>query len=277
MQILEDVVPVRSGELVDRRRVAAFALGRGRLRPGRQQRGGEIGDRAADRLGELRARSGILLLLDRAHAEHEPGDAIGLVDLQNAVGELDRLLDLAVGEHRQEGAAEQLAVARIAAQRGAVIGRGGGGIALAAGMAGGEIAAGRRGPGKARRRLCPSREHCRPSGGECGHCGHGRTPEHVAKESRLGRLHLADKRPRRGRVRARMACLGPAPQELARIGMSPRLLKAPDMGSIVTPPITSAAYWGNRVPPHRPGVARLATSLTYSDNSARRRPRAAPR
>ena len=176
MQILEDRVPVRSGKLVDGVS-RGLHLGRARHRPCRQQGRGKVGDRAADRLGEFATRNRILFLLDRAHPEHEPRDPIGLVDLQNAFGELDRLLDLAVGQHRQEGAAEKLIVARVTAERGAIVGSCGGGIPFSAGMPGGEIAAGRRGPGKARRRLCPSREHCRPSGGECGHCGHGRTPE----------------------------------------------------------------------------------------------------
>jgi hypothetical protein len=58
-------------------------------------------------------------LLDRAHSEDKPRDAIVLVDLQDALGKLDPLIDLAIGEHRQEGAAEQFVVTGIAAQRGA--------------------------------------------------------------------------------------------------------------------------------------------------------------
>ena len=181
MQILEDGVPVRTGKLVDGVG-RSLDLGRARHRPRRQQGRGKIGDRAADRLGEFPARDRILLLLDRAHPEHEPGDAVGLVDLQNALGELDRLLDLAVRQHRQEGAAEKLVVAGVAAQGGAIIRGRGGGIPLTARVPGGEIAAGRRGPGEIRRCLRPSREHCRPSDGECGHCGHGRTPETWRKD-----------------------------------------------------------------------------------------------
>ena len=49
--------------------------------------------------------------------EHEPRDPVGLVDLQNAFGELDRFLDLAVRQHRQEGATEKLVVARVTAER----------------------------------------------------------------------------------------------------------------------------------------------------------------
>ena len=150
VQILEDGVPVRTGKLVDGVG-RSLDLGRARLRPGRQQGCGEIGDRAADRLGEFPARDRILLLLDRAHAEHEPGDAVGLVDLQHAFGELDRLLDLAIGQHRQEGAAKKLVVAGVAAQRGAIIRCRRGGIPLTARMPGGEIAAReRRDPGEIR-------------------------------------------------------------------------------------------------------------------------------
>ena len=62
----------------------------------------------------------------------------------DALGEPDRFLDIAVGQHRQEGALEQFAVLRVGPQRRAVIGGGRGGVALQAGMAGGEIAARRR-------------------------------------------------------------------------------------------------------------------------------------
>ena len=141
MQILEDRVPVRARQLVDRiDRDLGFA--RADLRPGRQQRGGQIGDRAAHRLGQFAARGRILLLLERPHAEHEPRDAIVLVDLQDALGEPGRFVDLAIGQNREEGAVEHFAVARIAAQRGAIIGRGRRCVALDAGMPGGQITAG---------------------------------------------------------------------------------------------------------------------------------------
>src|SRR5205814_5602595 len=123
------------------------------------------------------------LLLDRAHPEDEPRDAIVFVDLQNAFSEFDALLDVAIGKHRQEGAAQQLVVARVTAQGGPVIGRRSGGIALTASVAGGEIAAGRRGAGKALARLLrPSAKHGWPSYGECGHCGHSRTPQSWRKD-----------------------------------------------------------------------------------------------
>src|SRR5262249_32540510 len=137
----------------------------------------EVGDRPADRLGEFAARDWILLLLDRAHPKNEPRDAIVLVDLQDPLCEPDSLVDLPIGQHRQEGAAEQLVVTGIAAQRGAVIGRRRRGMARTTGVPSGEIAAGRRDPGKAIARLRLRGEHSRPSYGECSQCGHSRTPQ----------------------------------------------------------------------------------------------------
>jgi hypothetical protein len=74
-------------------------------------------------------------------------------------------LGFAIGEHRQEGAAEQFVVTGITAQRGAVIGRRRRDVALITRVPSGEIAARRRGPGKAiaRLRLRPSGHHSRPS------------------------------------------------------------------------------------------------------------------
>ena len=87
--------------------------------------------------------SGVFLLLERVDADHQPGDAVVLVELDDLVGEPDRLLDVALGQHRQEGALQKLGILRVAAQRGAVIGGGRAGVALGAGVARGEIAAGR--------------------------------------------------------------------------------------------------------------------------------------
>jgi hypothetical protein len=58
-------------------------------------------------VGKRAACDRILLLLDRAHSEDEPRDAIVLVNLQDALGELDPFVNLAIGEYLQEGAAEQ--------------------------------------------------------------------------------------------------------------------------------------------------------------------------
>ena len=111
--------------------------------PARQQRRHQIGDRSADRLVDVDLRGGVFLLLQIAHADHEAGDAVGLVDGQDAVGELDRLVDVAVGERGDEGAVEQFVVLRIGAQRRTVKRRGRSGVALDAGVTGGQIAAGR--------------------------------------------------------------------------------------------------------------------------------------
>ena len=140
MQLLEDRVPVRPGEPVDRRH-RALAVAGAIHAPGREQRRGQIGDRPADRLRQIAARGGILLALERLHADHQPGDAIVLVGLHDAFGIFHRFVDIAVDQQRQEGAVEQFAVFRVALERRAVIGGGRGGIALLAGMAGGQIAA----------------------------------------------------------------------------------------------------------------------------------------
>src|SRR5207248_8364542 len=104
---------------------------------------------------------------------------------------------------------EQLVIARVAAQRRAVIGRGGGGIALAAGMAGGEIAAGGGNPREVRRGLRLGGERCRAEDSGCGQCGHGRTPEAWRKD------HGSSTPCRRTNACAaaalgRIDCLGPA-------------------------------------------------------------------
>ena len=97
------------------------------------------GDRPAHRLGEVLLGDGVLLLLERAHAEHQPRDAVVLVELDDLVGKPDRLLDIALRQHRQEGALQKLGILRIAAERSAVIGGSGAGVALGAAMARGEI------------------------------------------------------------------------------------------------------------------------------------------
>jgi hypothetical protein len=88
-------------------------------------------------------RGGVFLLLEVADADHQPRHAIGLVHRQDAVGELDRLVDVAIGQRGDEGAVEQLVVLRIGAERRAVERGGRIGVAFDAGMARGQIAAGR--------------------------------------------------------------------------------------------------------------------------------------
>ena len=143
VQVLEDRVPFRPGQLVDigDRGLAVAGAVAG---PARQQRRHQIGDRSAHRLIDVGLRRGVFLLLEVAHADHQPRHAVGLVDGQDAVGELDGLVDIAVGQRGDEGAIEQFVVLRIGAKRRAIERRRRAGVALDAGVAGGEIAARRR-------------------------------------------------------------------------------------------------------------------------------------
>ena len=79
---LKIAVPIRAGEVVDARRSRARASPRAVARPCGEQRRRQIGDRAAHRLREILPRQRILLLLERPHAEHEPRDAVGVIDLE---------------------------------------------------------------------------------------------------------------------------------------------------------------------------------------------------
>src|SRR5581483_2532293 len=72
-------------------------------------------------------------------------DAIVAVVLQDPIGELDRLVDVAAGEDRYERAIEQIAVLRIEAERRAIIGRGCLCVALLRCVPRSEVAAGRGG------------------------------------------------------------------------------------------------------------------------------------
>ena len=164
MQVLEDGVPVRPGEPVERVDAPrACRRRRHRPRPCSSVAVRSVTGPRTDCAKFCRA-SGILLLLERAHAEHQPRDAIVAVDLHQPVGQPAGLVDFAVGQNREEGAAEQFGIARIGLQHVEVIGGRGGGIALDAGMPGGQIAAG---GGRVheflrRRRLAPSAD-CRPN------------------------------------------------------------------------------------------------------------------
>jgi len=144
VQALEDVVPVRSDKLVDRID-RGLVFSRARLRPGGQQRAGEISDRRPQRLGQLLARDRILLLLDRPHAQDQPRDAIVLVDLYDPLSELDGFVHVTIGEHGQERAAQQFIVARITPKRCAIVVCSRSRITLYAGVTGGKEAAGNRG------------------------------------------------------------------------------------------------------------------------------------
>ena len=93
-------------------------------------------------MSEILPGKSIVLLLELADTDHQARDAIGVIDVEQPLAELARLFDIAVGEHGEEGAAEQIGVARIELQHIHVIGGGRRGVALRPGMPGGEIAAG---------------------------------------------------------------------------------------------------------------------------------------
>ncbi len=143
MQVLEQRIPFGAGQLVDigDRRLAVAGAVAG---PARQQRRHEVGDRPADRLVDVGLRGRVFLQLQVAHADHEARDAIGFVDAQDPVGELDGLVDVAVGQRRNEGAVQKFVVLGIDAQRRAVERRGRGRVPLHAGMTRRQIAAGHR-------------------------------------------------------------------------------------------------------------------------------------
>ena len=83
-----------------------------------------------------------MLLLERAHADHQPRDAVAAIDLQDPFGEPGGFLDVAIAEGRKKRAAQEIGIARIGLQHIEVIGGGGRGVAFDAGMAGRKVAAG---------------------------------------------------------------------------------------------------------------------------------------
>ena len=192
MQILEDGVPIRTGEPVEGVDRGVRVAGAGE-RPGRQQRRRQIGDRAAHRLGEILPRQRVLLLLEGSHADHQPRDAIVAVDLDHTVGKPAGFVDIAFGQDREKGAAEQVGVARIGLQHVEVIGSRGGRVALGAGMPGGQIAAG---SGRMHKVLC--RRRLRGERGlqaeDDGSASDGGVPEQqrVSHDISIGELKSAD-------------------------------------------------------------------------------------
>ena len=142
VQVLEDRVPIRAGEVVEGIDRAARIAGAGQ-RPCRQQRRRQIGYRAAHRLRETLAGERVLLLLERPHADDQPRDAVGAVDLDQPVGKLAGFLDITVGEDGEEGAAEEVGIARIGLEHVEVIGGRSRRVALGASMPRGQVAPGR--------------------------------------------------------------------------------------------------------------------------------------
>ena len=151
MQVLEQRVPVRALQLVDRLD-RGLGLARAMARPGGEEGCCEISDRPAHRLREVLLRRLIFLLLERLHADDQAGDPVVAVNRGDLLGKPRRFLDVAFRQHREEGALQEFVVLRIVTQRCAIVGRGGPGIPLRAGVARGEIAAGHRQPRKLVRR-----------------------------------------------------------------------------------------------------------------------------
>ena len=111
--------------------IAAFASPGAALRPGRQQRGGQIGDRTAHGLRKIAASRRILLMLEGAHAEHQSRDRDRSCRPGGRVrqaGSLRRCRRSASTARKARSSSSR--IARIAAQRRAVIGRCGGRVAL---------------------------------------------------------------------------------------------------------------------------------------------------
>ena len=102
MHVLEDAVPFGARELVDGVDGALGVVG-AEGAPGAEQRRREIGHRSLGGLAELRAGFLVVLGLERLHAEHEVGVAVVAIELDQAIGEPRRFIDVAVGEHGVEG------------------------------------------------------------------------------------------------------------------------------------------------------------------------------
>jgi hypothetical protein len=142
VQILEQRVPVGALQLVDRLD-AGLGIARAVARPGGEQRGGEIGDRPAHRLRQVLLGDRVFLLLERVHADHQPGDAVVLVELTTcSASRTASSTSPSASTDRKARSRSSCSSDRRAAPRGNR--RGGAGVALRAGVARGEIAAGRR-------------------------------------------------------------------------------------------------------------------------------------
>ena len=139
----ERVEPFRAFQFVQKlqRLVGLAGAGKG---PGRQELVGKLGQRSAAGLREVLARSGVGAFLEGGNAEGEAAEQVRLVDGHHAVGELQRLRGVAVGELQREGAAQQELVVGILDERtGEEVG-GASDVVVAVGDEGGEIVAGKR-------------------------------------------------------------------------------------------------------------------------------------
>ena len=141
MEIPErDEIIVREAIAIFDRLLLVAAAGPG---PGRQQGREDVAARRGAVLGELRARLRPLVALQRLHAEHEMGEPVGRLLREQPVGQSEGIEHVAVGQRRDEGALDELRVARVETQRLAREGGGGRRVVIGTGDDGGEVIAGR--------------------------------------------------------------------------------------------------------------------------------------
>ena len=80
--------------------------------------------------------------LELAYADHQAGNTIGMIGGQKPLAKLAGLVDVAIGEHGEERAAEQIGIARIELEHVEIVRCRRRRIALGSGMARSQIAAG---------------------------------------------------------------------------------------------------------------------------------------
>ena len=219
MHILEDRIPIRSGEPVERvdRRMRIAGAGIG---PRRQQRRRQIGDRTAHRLREILPRQRILLLLERAHAEHQPRDPVVAIDLHQPVGQAAGFVDIALGQHREEGAAEQFGIARIGFQNVEVIGGRGRRVALGPGVPGSEVAARGGRMHKFLRGRC-FRGECRLQPEQDGGAGDGGVRQRVSHDISIGEFGSSTGERKHGELKRGQQGIGAVASVCARMILLP--------------------------------------------------------
>jgi hypothetical protein len=112
MQILENGVPLRARQMIDRGNCIFCVIG-AVIAPCRQQRRSQIGDRPSNRLGKITTRARKLLMLELADAENQSRNPVALVSQNDTLPELDGFIDVTIDEKRQKCTVQQLAVVRI--------------------------------------------------------------------------------------------------------------------------------------------------------------------
>ena len=76
-------------------------------------------------MGEVLSGQTILFLLQRPYTDHQPGDTIVAVQLNDTVGEPTGFIDVALAENGKKSAAEQIGIARIGFENIQIISGGG--------------------------------------------------------------------------------------------------------------------------------------------------------